>query len=455
MFALFPNRLFSGARAARKWTGRVAVLLLIAAFLQIPSTASANLTAQSFLPLPPRQLEPPDHSYVSTADVTFRWAPTEGAPRYILEIYREDRTRAQDKIEVVVEGTETYTHNGLTPGYTYTWSVSVDFATSGSNQDFFEFTLSGEQLAPRAPEAVFAADGNHIDEIFVYWHPSYRTAYYLLQRRAQGSTNFIDLARVGEERQFVDHEGVPGVHFAYRVLACNHVGCSQPSPVDEGWVGICQPIGAPSLVAPTNGSDILIFQQAPWYTLEWVPVPNARSHIVRIFDSETGYLLDENEMNNEGADSYEVTGVVGNLRWYVFATNPVQGCPNGPRSETWHYTAAFNPPPPVPNNLQASDGLYPDQIRLTWNQPASDYDVENWQIFRSTNSDMSTAVEIVATADKNFIDTEVVPGTVYHYWVEACSHADGCSEKSEPDTGFAGESAAILDIAVYIPLLQR
>lgn len=457
MIPLFQKKLFSGWHF--RWNGswRAVVLLLIFALLQAPTAANAVIPAQSTLPLPPRQLEPPDKSYVAPPAVTFRWAPTEGAQRYILDIFREDHLpNDEHSVEIIVTGATTYTYTGLEPGYTYAWFVRVDFPTSGTNHDAFEFTLSNQQLAPPAPLELTASDGLFRDEIQISWNPSYRTAYYLLQRRAPGEQNFIDLARVGEEGTYVDQEGETDEHMEYRVLACNHLGCSPPSPIDEGWEGSCQPISAPTLVSPAEGAEIFISRQDPWYRLEWNSVPGAGGYILHVWDRDTGNLLERVVQEGEQSTSWEIDGIVGNLTWSVTAMSPVEGCESSAPSAKRNYTAAFYPPPPSPTNLEASDGAFADQIRLTWDQPAPSDDVEAWEIWRASSADPNQAVRIgSAYPDREYTDTDVTPGALYYYWVKSCSHADGCSQFSTSDSGYAGNINAEIENPLYIPIINR
>ena len=451
-------RVYTKGLIRSRWIKRVIVLLLIASLFQMPATVTASDAAQSWLPLPPRQLEPPDNAYVNPPSVKFSWAPTEGAQRYILEIIREDNQPDDNhSTQIIVNGANTtYTYAGLDPGYTYLWTVRVDFATSGTNYDFFEFTLSKNALAPMAPESINASDGLFRDEIQIHWDTSYRTAFYLLQRRAPGSENFIDLARVGEIPTFVDQEGVTDEHMEYRVLACNHVGCSQPSPIDEGWEGRCQPIAAPTLISPEEGAEIFITRQDSWYRLEWNTVPGAGGYILRIWDRDTGNTMERIHLEGEESTSWEVDGIVGNLSWSVIAVNPVESCEGSPPSAKRNYTAAFYPPPPVPTNLEASDGAFENQIHLTWDQPAPSDDVEQWEIWRALSPDANQAVRVGDTySDREFTDTDVTPGIPYYYWITSCSHADGCSQFSTPDSGYAGDIAVEINIPLYIPNINR
>ena len=90
--------------------------------------------------------------------------------------------------------------------------------------------------------------------------------------------------------------------------------------------------------------------------------------------------------------------------------------------------------PAVPQSLNASDGEYPDRIRVTWSTVA---DAEFYEIYRSTSfHDVGSSRGVNSAA--LFDDTSAVPETEYWYRVRACNSA-GCSEFSGPDSGYIQE----------------
>lgn len=443
--------------SVRRWLWRCAVLFLMLMFVPAAAAFAGEPIemAQDILPLHPRQLEPPNHSYVSTTAVTFRWTPTAGASQYRLLISQEGD---EGGLQIWADGSTTsVTYVGLEPGYSYRWRVDVDVTTAGPHWDEFEFTLSETVIAPGSAAEIEASDGSYDDRILVHWSHAFRASHYLLQRREQGSAQFSDLTIVGEEREYIDERLPEDKHYEYRVLACNSAGCSAPSVVDAGWVGACSILSPPELVSPLDGADVVFYWQYPYYNLTWEQVPGAAGYWLKVWNTETNeVIVDELRDGPESVD-YEIVGEGGYMAWNVTAVHPVTGCPSSPPSEVWTFHAYQHPPPAVPVNVQASDGAYPDRVRITWEQPPSDSELESWQIWRATEPDVETATEIAARYGDNpeHLDEDVVPGTIYYYWIEACSHADGCSEKSAPDSGFATDALPILDYSIYIPQIAR
>ncbi|NLG99000.1 MAG: hypothetical protein GX491_16710 [Chloroflexi bacterium] len=202
----------------------------------------------------------------------------------------------------------------------------------------------------------------------------------------------------------------------------------------------CPTLLLPDLISPEDGAEIHYTAQDPYYRLEWEQVPGAAGYHLRVWDADTGALVIDEQLEWEGSDWYEVASMEGSFTWNVVSLSPVEGCPPSQPSETWAFTAAQGPPPAVPVNVSATDGAYPpDRIIVTWNQPESDSLLEQWQVRRATEPDPDISVEVAAVLENTYVDTNATPGVTYYYWIEACSHADGCSALSEPDVGYAAE----------------
>lgn len=96
-------------------------------------------------------------------------------------------------------------------------------------------------------------------------------------------------------------------------------------------------------------------------------------------------------------------------------------------------------PPGPPHNLVASDGEFPDQVRVHWEPGAGACGYEVWR--SSTQHDPPPGTDggwmlIGTTEATHFVDFEVMPGVTY--WYKARSFCDGgVSEFSNIDSGFA------------------
>jgi len=118
------------------------------------------------------------------------------------------------------------------------------------------------------------------------------------------------------------------------------------------------------------------------------------------------------------------------LYWYrVRACNPFGCSAFSPADSGFRYGQI---PPAPPQNVQASDGMYTDRIRITWSPSLG---ASTYEVYRS---DVPGAdyIRIAQTSATSYEDREVVRGRVYWYRVKACNPY-GCSGLSEPDSGSA------------------
>lgn len=90
--------------------------------------------------------------------------------------------------------------------------------------------------------------------------------------------------------------------------------------------------------------------------------------------------------------------------------------------------------PPAPSSITATDGIYPDKIKVEWGASSGH---TGYRLYRSTNSTCpSTPYQNNIPANYYYYDdTSVTPGTLYYYWISAYN-SYGESNKSGPDSGF-------------------
>jgi len=90
----------------------------------------------------------------------------------------------------------------------------------------------------------------------------------------------------------------------------------------------------------------------------------------------------------------------------------------------------------APYNVNASDGIYTDKTRITWNGVS---DASRYTILRSTSNNTSGATVIGHTTGTFFDDTGQggsEPGITYYYWIQANNECLSYSSYSTPDTGW-------------------
>ena len=86
----------------------------------------------------------------------------------------------------------------------------------------------------------------------------------------------------------------------------------------------------------------------------------------------------------------------------------------------------------APTGLNASDGTYPDKVRLTWNPVPG---AQGYVVLRSSTNLSSTAVDFPSVSTTQFDDTTATVGAPYYYWVRAWSAQESVSPFSAGDSG--------------------
>ena len=103
------------------------------------------------------------------------------------------------------------------------------------------------------------------------------------------------------------------------------------------------------------------------------------------------------------------------------------------------------PPPAPPTGVMASDGTFPDKVRVVWNPVAGATHYEVWRATSNLTSEASRIAAVVAGSP--YDDTSALPfEDGYYYWVKAVNLA-GASDFSSSDHGS-------LDLAPEIAVIQ-
>ncbi|MBI2437867.1 MAG: M4 family metallopeptidase, partial [Lentisphaerae bacterium] len=129
-------------------------------------------------------------------------------------------------------------------------------------------------------------------------------------------------------------------------------------------------------------------------------------------------------------DGQEQRKITGEASWSYYAYTNLSGT----RTATWVYTkdssvsngydagwvdkvawASSDRAPTLPP-ISATDGDYSDRIRINWSaiSGANDY-----LLYRNTINNSNQAQIIVTNTSSTYDDTDVVPGALYYYWMQA------------------------------------
>jgi hypothetical protein len=135
--------------------------------------------------------------------------------------------------------------------------------------------------------------------------------------------------------------------------------------------------------------------------------------------------------------------------WRVYWVQPcnVYGC--GPFSRAEGGWRGIKPP----QNVKASDGTYPNEVHVTWTATTG---AEWYKLGRATSLQGDNFWRKWGIAGLGYYDTTASPDVRYYYWVQGCTGDPSpdfslCSEWSDPDTGYYGETPPSL----FLPLVVR
>ncbi|MBC7221680.1 hypothetical protein H5T56_01625 [Candidatus Bipolaricaulota bacterium] len=118
------------------------------------------------------------------------------------------------------------------------------------------------------------------------------------------------------------------------------------------------------------------------------------------------------------------------LYWYKVRACNAFGCSGLSSADQGFWLGPV--PPSTPQNVEASDGAFPDRIRVTWSPSLGAAYYYVWR----TDLPGAAYRRLAQVSGTSYEDTDVLPGRTYYYKVQACNE-HGCSDLSEADAGSA------------------
>jgi len=350
-----------------------------------PQSTNDSGYAGSFVT--PANLTASDGLFSDRVRVT--WNASSGATKY--RIYRDDTQIAE------ITGT-TYDDISVTAWQSYKYFVKAGNASGWTPSSISDTGYAGD-MAP--PSGVDASDGKYTDRVRVTWNASSGATKYRVFRNGLYLTETTGTT-------YDDTSVTQWQTYEYSVKAGNSSFWTPSSVPNTGYAGSLVP---PDEVAASDG----IFPDRVYIT--WTASPNAVKYSIHrdgIYLAETA-STNYNDTTVTPWQTYEYCVKAGNISGWTPCSQADTG-----------YAGNMAPP----TDIAASDGLYIDRVRVTWNTSSG---ATKYQVFRDN-------LYIADTISTSFDDTTVLAWQVYTYTVKA-GNSSFWTPHSKSDSGYAGDMA--------------
>jgi len=170
--------------------------------------------------------------------------------------------------------------------------------------------------------------------------------------------------------------------------------------------------------------------------ITWEPVPEAGGYEVWRSSSQSGEYQFLARTGHLSYDDLSVTP--GLVYWYKVRSCNRVGYSEFSQPVSGRAKVIIAEPPPVPTDLTASQGVYPDRVEVTWTAVPG---ASQYGLYRDTVA--TGSYTLIATVEgTSYMDMDVSPGETYWYKLRACNDF-GCSDLSQAASGYAGLQAAL------------
>jgi len=180
-------------------------------------------------PVPPSGVAATNGSYSDQIVVT--WSASSGATSY--KVYRASSSAGVYSLQATIS-TTSWTDSGLGADVHYWYKVTACNAQGCSAYSLADEGWASSAPAPDPPTGVSATDGAYADRIALSWNASSGATSYKVYR-AGSSGGTYNLQTTQSATDWLDTGLSEGVHYWYKVTACNAQGCSAYSQPDEGY----------------------------------------------------------------------------------------------------------------------------------------------------------------------------------------------------------------------------
>jgi len=342
----------------------------------------------------------------STEYIDVTWNSVVGATHY--KIYRNTVNNASGATDILGMWMPiSHLHDGPTPGVTYYYWVKAASSSSGDNESPFSSTDDGwRSLSP--PTGLTATDGTYTDKVHVSWNSVPGATYYLVFRNTDPAPNTSTVLGGWQTATTLDDiNAPPGALCYYWVQAAVSSGGDRFSQECNYEIGYKQLI-PPQDVSASDGMwtfKVTITWSATDGANHYIVYRNTRPDISTSVMLHSGvYALNDEDTNVDPGRFYF---------YWVQAMHPSNALSasylGGP---DMGHRRLLNP-----TGESATNGVYDDKVRITWNPVAG---ATGYVVYRGDGSMGSFSLispdPYISTV---FDDRTAVPGRTYAYQVGA------------------------------------
>lgn len=363
---------------------------------------------------------------VFTDRVKISWTPSVGATVY--QVWRSLNQLNYTQLSGTV-ATTSYDDTTAEAGKTYYYRVKAGNAAGFSALSIsFDSGYVGGNPPPK-PESVQASRGEFYEKIHITWLPIPEATHYRLFRTTTPAdpNSWVQLDGDLTLNVYDDTAGLQGgISYFYRVQAFNLYGASPESEPAQGFLNT-SPVSPPLTVSATDGeftNKVVVswsaVANATCYQVYRAPAPSGPYAPINAFTTTTAY--EDQDPVLQPAQSYYYR-VKSGREINNTCDNQFLGDLSAAVDEGWKK-------PLPPTNVQASDGDFPNVIRISW---VSDQNA-TYEVFRSLTQTPDSSYSIIVSTGAKLYDDPVPPGSQFYYRVRVVMN-NRASDLSAPDVG--------------------
>ncbi len=185
--------------------------------------------------------------------------------------------------------------------------------------------------------------------------------------------------------------------------------------------------------SPSNGSSTT--DTTP--TLQWNSESGATSYQLALASTDGNVIYNLIDVSSASKTTTALT-TGKTYRWSVKACNS-NGCSDGSSYYSFSVESASTGDVSIVSGLEASDGVYVDKIRVTWEK---DLSANSYKVFRCMNTSVNSCSELADVTTTTYDDLTALAESIYYYRIKSIG-ANNTSELSNYDSGTLSANAVL------------